>query len=120
MTQTETVKSPSFSLTPPEVLAPLTDGVAKSAVPLPKETQVAVDEQASRFMEGLLTEDVQSEAFKSKLDSAFALGREEVSIASSLMQSALMQRNFIGMEDSSAFKAMQQMRGHLDELNPGK
>ncbi len=120
MTQTDTVKSPNFSLTPPEVLAPLTQDIAKSAVPLPKEMQVAVDEQVSGFMEGLLTEDVQSEAFKSKLDSAFALGREEVSIASSLMQSALLQRNFVGMEDSSAFKAIQQMRGHLDELNPGK
>ena len=31
-----------------------------------------------------------------------------------------MQRNFVGVEDSSAFKAIQEMRGHLDELNPGK
>ena len=58
-----------------------------------------------------------SEAFKARLDSA---GREEVSIASSLMQGRLLQRNFVGMEDTSAFKAIQDMRGHLDELNPGK
>ena len=118
-TQTTTTVS-TFTLAPPEVLTPLAVEVAKSAVPLAKETQNAVDDQVDRFMDGLLKEDVQSEAFKAKLDSAFALGREEVSVASSLMQSRLMQRNFAGVEDSSAFKAIQDMRGHLDDLNPGK
>jgi uncharacterized protein YaaN involved in tellurite resistance len=120
MSQTTTTTVPNFTLAPPEVLAPVAVEVAKSAVPLAKETQTAVDDQVDRFMDGLLKEDVQSEAFKAKLDSAFALGREEVSVASSLMQSRLMQRNFAGVEDSSAFKAIQDMRGHLDELNPGK
>ncbi len=109
-----------FTLSPPEVITPLSNLAAQSAVPLARETQTAVDDQVDRFMEGLLKEDVQSEAFKSKLDSAFALGREEVSIASGLMQGRLLQRNFAGIEDSSAFKAIQDMRGHLDELNPGK
>jgi len=85
-----------------------------------KDTQAAVDEQVTRFMDGLLQEDLQSEAFKAKLDSAFALGREEVSIASSLMQGRFMQRNFAGVEDSAAFKAIQDMRTQLDELNPGR
>ena len=120
MSQQTVTTTPSFTLAPPEVLAPLPVEVAKSAVPLAKETQTAVDDQVDRFMDGLLKEDVQSEAFKAKLDSAFALGREEVSIAASLMQSRLMQRNFAGVEDSSAFKAIQDMRGHLDDLNPGK
>jgi uncharacterized protein YaaN involved in tellurite resistance len=110
----------SFTLSPPEVIIPLADNAAKTAVPLTKETQTAVDDQVDRFMEGLLKEDVQSEAFKAKLDSAFALGREEVSVASGLMQGRLLQRNFAGIEDSSAFKAIQDMRGHLDDLNPGK
>ncbi len=120
MPDTSPVSTPGFTLTPPEVLAPLPDTVAKTAVPLAKETQMAVDDQVNRFMDGLLQEDVQSEAFKAKLDSAFALGREEVSIASGLMQGRLMQRNFAGVEDSSAYKAIQDMRGHLDTLNPGK
>jgi uncharacterized protein YaaN involved in tellurite resistance len=110
----------AFTLAPPEVITPLSNDVAKTAVPLSKETQHAVDDQVARFMEGLLKEDVQSEAFKAKLDSAFALGREEVSIASGLMQGRFMQRNFAGVEDSTAFKAIQDMRGHLDALNPGK
>ncbi len=110
----------TFQLTPPEVITPVTEQVAKTAVPMSLELQNGVEDQVDRFMQGLLTEDVQSEAFKSRLDSAFALGREEVSIAASLMQGRLMQRNFIGVEDSSAFQAIQDMRGHLDSLNPGK
>ena len=110
----------TFQLTPPEVITPVTEQVAKTAVPMSLELQNAVEDQVERFMQGLLTEDVQSDAFKARLDSAFALGREEVSIAANLMQGRLMQRNFIGMEDSSAFQAIQDMRGHLDDLNPGK
>jgi len=110
----------SFQLTPPEVLRPLSDAVAASAVPLPPQTRAAVEDQVARFMDGLLSEDVQSDAFKARLDSAFALGREEISLAAGLMQGRFMQRNFVGMEDSPAFKAVQEMRGHLDALNPGK
>lgn len=99
---------------------PLTEQAVKTAIPLSPTLKAAVDDQVDTFIHGLLAEDVQSDAFKAKLDSAFALGREEVSIASSLMQGRFMQRNFAGMEDSSAFKAVQEMRTHLDELNPGR
>jgi uncharacterized protein YaaN involved in tellurite resistance len=123
MTQVET-STPSgdaaFKLQAPEVIQPLGEQAARNAVPLAPEMKTAVEDQVQRFMDGLLTEDVQSEAFKQRLDSAFALGREEVSIASSLMQGRLLQRNFVGMEDTTAFKAIQEMRGHLDTLNPGK
>ncbi len=124
-TQTAPVSSSAttelaFQLTPPEVITPVSEQAAKTAIPMSPELKGAVEEQVDRFMTGLLSEDVQSEAFKARLDSAFALGREEVSIASSLMQGRLLQRNFVGMEDTSAFKAIQDMRGHLDQLNPGK
>ena len=109
-----------FRLIAPEVLIPVNEQTAKNAIPLASELKAAVEDQVERFMQGLLNEDVQSEAFKSRLDSAFSLGREEISIAASLMQGRLLQRNFIGMEDSSAFKAIHDMRAHLDALNPGK
>lgn len=114
------VSDDGFRLTAPEVITPVSEQTAKTAIPMTAELKSAVEDQVERFMSGLLTEDVQSEAFKARLDSAFALGREEVSVASSLMQGRLLQRNFVGMEDSSAFKAIQDMRGHLDALNPGK
>ncbi|RZL64054.1 MAG: toxic anion resistance protein [Variovorax sp.] len=114
------VVTDTFQLAPPEVLTPLSEQAAHKAVPLKPELQSAVDAQVTRFVEALLSEDVHSDAFKAKLDSAFALGKEEISIASSLMQGRFMQRNFVGVEDSAAFKAIQEMRGHLDDLNPGK
>jgi uncharacterized protein YaaN involved in tellurite resistance len=110
----------TFQLTPPEVLAPVGNELAKTAVPLPPPMQTAVAEQVDRYVQALLAENVHSEAFKAKLDSAFALGKEEISVASSLMQGRFMQRNFVGVQDSSAYKAIADMRGHLDDLNPGK
>ena len=109
-----------FQLTPPEVVQPVGNEVARTAVPLPQELTKAIEDQVDRFVEGLLTEDVQSDGFRDRLDSAFALGREEVSIAASLMQGRLMERNFVGTEHSPAFKAIQDMRRQLDDLNPGK
>lgn len=110
----------TFQLSPPEALTPLSDQVAQRANPLAAPLKAEVDAQVERFMQSLLTEDVQSEAFKAKLDSAFALGREEISVSASLMQGRFMQRNFAGLEDSPAFKAIQEMRSQLDTLNPGR
>jgi uncharacterized protein YaaN involved in tellurite resistance len=117
---TSTATPATFQLTPPEVLTPVGNALAKTAVPLPPETQTAVAEQVDRYVQALLSENLHSEAFKAKLDSAFALGKEEISVASSLMQGRFMQRNFVGVENSSAYKAIADMRGHLDDLNPGK
>jgi len=36
------------------------------------------------------------------------------------MTGRFMQQNFVGVEDSAAFKAIAAIRGELDELNPGK
>ena len=112
--------APSFQLEPPEVIAPVAPEAAREAVPLKPELQKQVDDQVLRFIDALATEDVHSDAFKSRLDSAFALGKEEISTASSLMQGRFMQRNFVGVEDTSAFKAISEIRGQLDELNPGR
>jgi uncharacterized protein YaaN involved in tellurite resistance len=109
-----------FSLTPPEVITPVPAEATREVVPLAADVKTAVDDQVDRFIDSLLKEDVQSEAFKARLDSAFALGKEEISIAASLMQGRFMQRNMVGIEDTAAYAAIAEMRGHLDELNPGK
>ncbi|MBK7614831.1 MAG: toxic anion resistance protein [Burkholderiales bacterium] len=105
---------------PPEVLAPVPAEAAREAVPLNPELQQKVDDQVLRFITALASEDLHSDAFKARLDSAFALGKEEISTASSLMQGRFMQRNFDGVENSLAYKAINEIRGQLDELNPGK
>jgi len=110
----------TFVLEPPEVITPVPVETAREAVPLKPELQKQVDDQVLRFIDSLASEDVHSDAFKSRLDSAFRLGKEEIETASSLMQSRFMQRNFVGIEDSPAYKAIADIRGQLDELNPGK
>ncbi|HET7792337.1 MAG TPA: toxic anion resistance protein [Rhizobacter sp.] len=110
---------PNFQLTPPEVITPVPAEASRNAVPLKPDTVSAVDEQVARFIDALMNEDVHGAAFKSKLDSAFALGREEISHAASLMQGRFLQRNFVGAEDSPAYKAIGEIRGQLDKLNPG-
>ncbi len=113
--------SSSFQLTPPEPVTPLTDDAqAPQAVPLTPSTQAAVEAQVQNFVASLLSDDLQSEAFKARLDSAFALGREEVSLTASLLQGRFLQCNFVGVEDGAAFTAIQAMRTQLDALNPGK
>ncbi len=114
-----TKPAPAFTLEPPEVVHPVAVETAREAVPLKPELQRQVDDQVIRFIDALATEDVHSDAFRSRLDSAFALGKEEVSNAASLMQGRFMQRNFAGIEDTPAYKAIAEIRSQLDELNPG-
>ena len=110
----------TFTLTPPETLAPIPAPVAKDAVPLSPETSAQVDAQVDNFIGKLLSEDLHSDAFKTRMDSAFRLGKEEVSSAASLMTGRFMERNFVGLEDSAAYKAIAELRGQLDKLNPGR
>ncbi len=119
MNSTDTTETPT-ALTPPEVLKPVEENKAPELVPLNPETQTKVDSQVSVFVDALLSEDIHSDAFKGKIDSAFRLGREEISSAAGLMVGRFMRRNFEGMENSTAFRAIRSMRGLLDELNPGK
>jgi uncharacterized protein YaaN involved in tellurite resistance len=119
-TTTAVATAAPFVLQPPEVITPVPAEASREAVPLKPEVQQQVDEQVMRFIDALANEDIHSDAFKARLDSAFALGKEEVSNASSLMQGRFMQRNFVGVEDTAAYKAIADIRAQLDELNPGK
>jgi uncharacterized protein YaaN involved in tellurite resistance len=118
MSETQTINAP-FVLTAPEVITPVAAIQSTDIVPLKPEVKVAVTNQVDKFVEALVTEDIQSDSFKSKLDSAFRLGKEEASFASSLMTGRFMERNMAGVEDSAAYKAIGELRGHLDKLNPG-
>ena len=120
MSTTTTTTAPAFTLTPPEVITPVEPPQAVEAVPLKPEIANQVDEQVRRFIDALEKEDLHSEPFKAKLDSAFQLGRQEISIAANLMQGSLMQRNFVGATDTPAYQAISAIRAQLDELNPGK
>ncbi|WP_211233954.1 toxic anion resistance protein [Chitinilyticum litopenaei] len=107
-------------LTPPELIAAVPAERAPEMAPLPAELKARVEEQVGRFVDSLLTEDVSSDGFRQRLDAAFHLGREEIAQSANLMTGRFMERNFVGVENSPAFKAINQLRSQLDELNPGK
>lgn len=123
MTTTTATAAPatmSLVLQPPEVLTPLAPTQAQERVPpLAPEVQQQIDAQVRAFVDGLMKQDVNSEAFQKQLDTAFRLGREEISVAATLMESHFMQRNMNGMENSPAYAAIAEMRRLLDDLNPG-
>jgi hypothetical protein len=97
----------------------VTEQKAPDMVPLDAAARERVEQQVGQDIDSLVSADMQSDEFKSRLDSAFRLGKEEVSNAASLMTGRFMERNMVGMERSPAFKAIHEMRGHLDQLNPG-
>jgi len=106
----DTTTQPVFTLTPPEVITPVEPPQAVEAVPLKPDVATQVDQQVQRFIDALEKEDLHSEPFKAKLDSAFQLGRQEISLAASLMQGSLMQRNFVGATDTPAYLAINAIR----------
>ena len=109
-----------LSLTPPEPLTPVKAADAAFAlVPLKEETRTSAMSQADQFIADLLHMDVTSGDFRSRLDSAFRLGRKEIA-ESALLTGKFMEKNFVGEADSPAFKVMNEMRGLFESLDPGK
>jgi len=109
-----------FLLTPPEPLVAVPSQTANSRVPLQPGKKEEIQARVDTFVSALRTLDVGSDEFKAKLDAAFKLGKEQVASAAALLQGQSLDANFVGAEDSPAYKAISEIRGLLDELNPGK
>lgn len=106
-------------LNPPEVVAPVTAEQAPGAVELTPEMKQRVEAQVDSFVTALLTADVNSDAFREKLDASFSVGRKEIADATSL-SNAFTKQDFAAEHESAAFKAISEMRELFDELNPAK
>jgi len=109
-----------LTLNMPEPMTPVREPDAATAlVPLKEETRVAVVSQADQFIAELLHMDVTSGDFRARVDSAFRLGRKEIS-DSALLTGKFMEKDFVGETNSPAFKVMQEMRTLFEDLDPGK
>lgn len=106
-----------LKLTPPEVIEPVLPVQAVGAVPLPDASKVKVEAQLDAFIAALKTENVQSDAFRAKLDSAFQVGRVEIAEVTKLTN-AFTEGNFANEVSTPAYKAISEMRTLFDELNP--
>jgi len=111
---------PPLALAMPEPVTPVKEPDAVfSLVPLRDETQSDAQKQADQFIAELLHMDVTSGDFRSRLDSAFRLGRKEIA-DSALLTGKFMDKNFVGETENPAFKVMNEMRSLFEALDPGK
>jgi uncharacterized protein YaaN involved in tellurite resistance len=123
-TQPEVLSAPEAPLTVkldmPEPMKPVKEPDAAAAmVPLKEEIRSAAVSQADQFIADLLKMDVTSGDFRSRIDSAFRLGRKEIG-DSALLTGKFMEKSFVGDADNPAFKVMNEMRGLFESLDPGK
>lgn len=118
--QTATLAAPqALELTPPQPLVAVPEQKAPEMVPLADDVKQKVDAQLEAFIGGLMKEEFGSEGFKQKLDSAFRLGRKEIA-DSAMLNGRFMEKNFVGAEDSAAFKAIHGLRVLFEDLNPAR
>ena len=109
-----------LALKMPEAMAAVKEPDAAAAmVPMKDETKMATVTQADQFIADLLQMDVTSGDFRSRIDSAFRLGRKEIA-DSTLLTGKFMEKNFVGDADNPAFKVMNEMRRIFEDLDPGK
>jgi uncharacterized protein YaaN involved in tellurite resistance len=116
-TTTATATDSALILTPPEPLEVVSATKAAGAVKLPQEKQAEVEKKVEGFLASLLQGDPNSDDFKSNIDKAFSVGRTEIA-ASTTLSNHFTKKNFVGAEDTPAYKAISSMRTLFDDLNP--
>jgi len=109
-----------LALAMPEPMKPVKEPDAAAAlIPMKEDLQRQAVAQADQFISDLLRMDVTSGEFRSRIDSAFRLGRKEIG-ESALLSGKFMEKNFVKDTDNPAFKVMNEMRGLFESLDPGK
>ena len=115
----QTTTDSGLVLTPPEPLEAVPATKAAGAVKLPEALQTEVEKRVDDFIGSLLQGDPNSDDFKHNIDRAFSVGRTEIA-ASTTLSNRFTKQNFIGAEDTPAYKAISNMRSLFDELNPAR
>ena len=111
---------PPLQLAMPEPVVPVKEPDAAAAIaPVKEETRNAAVVQADKFIADLLSLDVSSGEFRSRVDSAFRLGRKEIG-DSALLTGKFLEKNFVKDTDNPAFLVMNEMRALFEDLDPGK
>jgi uncharacterized protein YaaN involved in tellurite resistance len=111
---------PPLALAMPEPVKPVKEPDAAAAlIPMKEDLHKQAVAQADQFIADLLRMDVTSGEFRSRIDSAFRLGRKEIG-ESALLSGKFMEKNFVKDTDNPAFKVMNEMRGLFESLDPGK
>jgi uncharacterized protein YaaN involved in tellurite resistance len=104
---------------PEPVVAIKEPDTATALIPMKEDTRSAALAQADRFVADLMHMDVTSGEFRSRVDSAFRLGRKEIG-DSALLTGKFLEKNFVGDSNNPAFQVINEMRGLFEDLDPGK
>src|ERR1700759_3093364 len=97
---------PPLQLKAPEPVTPVKEPDQASAlVPIKEDMRAAAVAQADKFIQELLDMDVNSGEFRSRIDSAFRLGRKEIG-DSALLSGKFLEKNFVNDADNPAFRVM--------------
>lgn len=120
MSENQNPEASVFSIKLPDPLTAVDPAKAVEMLKLIPEIQEKIDAQLKAYLEGLLSEELGSAEFRRKLDSAFRLGKEEISNAASLMTGRYMDRNLVAIKGSVFIKSLEAARAMLGQFDPAK
>lgn len=122
---------PMMAIEPPEAAHPVlvlekpesvqlpAKETARQMAPLRPEIKAEVDRQLGDYVRALMEGDPNSDAFRDKIDQAYALGNEQIAQASTITNRFTKQR-MAGLESTHAYAAVSKLRGMFEELNPAR
>ncbi len=121
---TEASSSP-LDLTPPEPPRHLAPEEAEGLIRLKAETLVDLDQRVEHFLGAILSEPLDSEAFKTRVEGVHTLAHDDIRAAAQISNRLLEQpaRSLHGgrMDDSSSVsRALLELRKTLEDLDPSR
>ncbi|MGZ8216501.1 toxic anion resistance protein [Methylomagnum sp.] len=125
MSTTTVELTPSETLTPPAPVAPIQTEQAAGMVKLESTKQAELDVKVEQFVNTILSEPVNSEAFKTKISGVHTLANEEIRAAASISNRLLDQpvkamHSGVFDQGSNISKSLLDLRVKIEELDPVK
>lgn len=114
-----------IELTPPEPPRRVAPGEAEGLVRLKPETLLDLDQRVEHFLKSILSEPLESDGFKSRVEGVHTLAHEDMRAAAQISNRLLEQpaRSFRGGlmdESSSVSRSLLELRKTLEDLDPGR
>ncbi len=124
-TETRLELTPPETLTPPVPVAVVEPSTADSLVKLEPGKIEELDKKVEQFVSIILAEQVQSEAFKTRISGVHTLANEEIraaaNIANRLLEQPVRAMNSGLFDEGSAIsKSLVDLRNKIEELDPSK
>ncbi|MGR9053872.1 MAG: toxic anion resistance protein, partial [Gammaproteobacteria bacterium] len=120
-----THSSPHSVLTPPEPVRPVEGEQAASMVPISDEQRAKLEQKIRDFIEIVVRVDVNSQAFREKIDSVHNMGNREIRAAAN-MSNRMLDRPMKSMNDgvfddrSPIGSSLLELRNTVERLDPSR